>query len=337
MYSDDTAEFTRLLAEFGRHDVYHLADYNRLEAARLGGEFVFFHASAGESGLLIPLIRRRVKNGEQQHADLAMSYGYPSPLVIGDPRAARALYADWQRESELAGLVSAFVRYNPFFTEPTLPEGVITPIGVTVVIDLSLTTEERRKLYRNNHKRDLKKAVKQGLELTVRPFETADVEVFHTVYTDTMLRVNASNNYFFSHEYFRVLAQQPAMNYQLVNVHLEGQLIACSLFSVSHGVVQYHLSGTIEHPLRGIASKAAIDRAADMGSDMGCQCLNLGGGVSGQEDELLRFKQGFGPQTRPVRVSRHVFQQTTYDHLTTDRGVPERTGFFPAYRERTSS
>ena len=337
MYSDDTAEFKRLLALVGAHDVYHLAEYNVLEAERLGGEFVFYHGSRGDSRLLIPLIRRRVHDRERPHADLAMSYGYPSPLISGDPQAGRALYADWQRESELAGLVSAFVRYNPFFAEPELDTGVITPIGLTVVMDLTLTQEARRKLYRTNHKRDLKKAVKQGLVLSVRPFEAADVEHFHTVYTDTMVRVNASNNYFFSHDYFRALACTPAMNYQLVNVHHDGQLLTSSLFSVSHDVVQYHLSGSIAHPLRGIASKAAIDRAAEMGSDMGCRWLNLGGGVSGREDELLLFKQGFGPNTREVRVSRHVFQQSTYDHLTTARSAVQGSDFFPAYRERTSS
>jgi hypothetical protein len=63
--------------------------------------------------------------------------------------------------------------------------------------------------------------------------------------------------------------------------------------------------------------------------------MHIGGGVGGQDDNLLHFKIGFSKSHYPFKVWKWIVDQARYDRLCygRDTALPvANTGHFPCYR-----
>jgi hypothetical protein len=316
-----------------------------------GGDARAFVATDGRCTFFVPLIVRDVPDGlckGQRIRDATAPYGYSGPLVSCGAGTAdtdrgaflhRALGAFIARLRE-ERIVSAFFRLHPLFpldTDVLGQFGHVVPSGETVAIDLSLSEEALRRQLRSSIRYDVNKAKARG-ELAEVDATWAGFAGFLQAYRETMTRVEANPYYMFADEYYVALREALGEHLHLWTVRAGPDVVAGALFTECGGIVQYHLSGTLNLFLPGNPLKLLLHRASEWFKQRSNRWLHLGGGVGGANDTLMHFKRGFSPQTFPFYTWRLVLDSRTYDELLARSGrdgssSAQMVSFFPAYRQ----
>jgi hypothetical protein len=319
-----------------RHDFYHLPSYAALSAAHEGGEARALYVDDGRRSMLLPLILRPVPGSHSR--DATSPYGYPGPLVCGTDSpgfVSEALGAGMTTLRE-AGFVTLFVRLHPQLN-PSPPEGVgeVVLHGTTVSVDLTVPGATRWAQMRENHRRDITRAIRKGLVARIDDGSERFGE-FKRIYRRTMARRSAAPYYLFDDAYFDRLRDALGERLHLCVVEKDSVIAAAGIFIETDGIVQYHLGGTAEGSVGAEPSKLMIHAACGWAAERGNRTLHLGGGVGGVADSLLLFKAGFSPLRHPYRTLRVVLDEVEYRRLVAARdpalGPDELGGYFPPYR-----
>lgn len=331
-----------------RADFYYLPGYVRLAATEEGGEPLLFVARDNGSIWLLPLIVRPLpaRLGACGLRDAVSPYGYSGPLMhVADgvdpaewsSRAAMALRTTLAQR----GIVSLFVRLHPLRPQPLdalARAGQVVRHGETVVIDLTQSTTE---LWRQTRKRcheHIRSSEREGFVVTMDP-DLARLDQFRSIYEETMRRVGAVNNYFFSQAYYDSLRAALAGRLHLCVVERDDEIVGAGLFTEMHGTVQYHLSGTRSAFVRSHAGTLMIHHVRQWAKERGNTEMHLGGGLGGASDSLLFFKRGFSKDTVPFWTWRLIVDQAVYDDLAerqcasvSRQPVSLLQDYFPIYR-----
>jgi len=331
----DAPEWAEVLAAT-RHDVYHLPGYVSTSAPADGGRAVaLFVEESADRRLLIPLVLRAASD---DLTDATSPYGYPGPLVTGEPSIAfvgEAMKHGIARLRE-AGVVSLFIRLHPLITVDGLERvGAVVPHGEGVIIDLSLSEEELWRQTRANHRRDINRSTRSGHTFA---FETSDgsYATFKRLYLETMQRLSASDYYMFDDAYFESLRTSLGDHLHLAIVRIDDEIAAAALFTSVCGIVQLHLAGWDDGLARQSPTKLLYHQVRSWARQRGDRWMNLGGGLGSEEDSLLHFKLGFSPLTRTFRSLRVIVDTREYQRLVAESDpTPDPTmaqDYFPAYR-----
>jgi hypothetical protein len=161
-----------------------------------------------------------------------------------------------------------------------------------------------------------------------------------------MRRVRAAERYFFPRTYFEDLQRALGSRLHLFVCLHEGRAICAGLFVACHGILQYHLGGTLDAALPSAPMKLLLDEVRLWGTDQGLRVLHLGGGTtSDPDDPLLHFKKGFSDRTHEFATWRWVVNPDVYQRLCSEKDRrdeehqlrPTNPSFFPAYRAPTAS
>jgi hypothetical protein len=323
-----------------RHDFYHLPAYVDLCARRGGGQAAAFWASEGGAAMLIPMVLRPLPpelDPGPGWRDAAAPYGYPCPLLRGDPgeAAVAAMLAAFRDTGAAAGIVSAFLRLHPLLPLAEAPFrafGALVRHGETVYLDLSQGREELDRQTRVNHLADVRRLEREGFRVQLDPWERMDD--FVRIYQETMRYRAADAFYRFERGYFTELRQCLGERLHLSIVQApDGAAAAAGLFTWTDGLVQFHLSGTSEAHRRAGPAKLMLIHMRDWARERGARFLHLGGGVGCRQDSLAFFKQGFSRLRAPFGTLRMVLHPERYRVLLGRRGRPDSDDFFPGYRQ----
>lgn len=335
-----------------RHDFHHMPGYARLCADREGGEPVAFVAEKGNARLFVPLIVRPIVDAPRKICplyDAISPYGYPSPLVTETDSEqeqgefledALRLFLSALRER---AIVSAFVRLHPLLSlrlGPFSRHGTLVHHGETVFVDLTQSEEDLWGQTRSTHRRKIKQAERVGFVAEIDD-NWKYFDDFFEIYTETMRRVNANDEYFFPRQYFCRLRDALGGALHLCVVRA-GQVITCAgLFSEVCGIVQAHLAGSrVEHG-GGDTAKLMFDFVRRWAKQRNNRFYHLGGGRGAEEDSLFQFKAGFSKSRASFHTWRAVADADAYQalicqwELRTGTTAEPLDGFFPAYRKPT--
>lgn len=294
---------------------------------------------------LISLILRDIPGQEGKWQDALSPYGYPGVLTTDD-RILDEVLSAFHEFAAREKLVSTFLRLHPIHNQCLVPERTHlrqSLRGKTYSIYLSEGIEAIRANYSSNHRRNLKKLRKQGYTAVFDAWE--HLPAWQEIYVQTMDRLGATEYYKFDLAYFEHLRNH--LNCRLLTVHNPAGEVACGgIFTYYADVIQYHLGGTAESELSAAPSKLMFDTAiADaVGKSAGgneheeyedaihggYKWLHLGGGVGSKDDNLARFKKGFGNREHWFRTIEMIHNRDVYDSLSQGK---EDTGFFPLYRK----
>ncbi len=327
------------------HDFYHLPEYVSFAGRHEGGEATAFLVEEQGQGLLIPFLLRPLPEKldvQVDGCDALSPYGYPAPILYGSPddNTFERLWRQFIEMAKERGVISVFVRMHPllpFPKESLRKYGSLIQHGQTVYCDLSLSCEDMLGQTCKNHKRNIRKLQKNGFT-TVRNDWTF-WHPFMEVYRETMRRVGAKGFYLFSDEYFDDLKRALKEKLDLwVVVSADGEFAAGAVFTVTNGIIEYHLGGTAE-PFLGVApSKLMFSDVRTWGKEGGHRILHLGGGLGGETDSLFKFKAGFSQDHSSFHTFRMVLDQEKYGRL--EKKWRELSGqpssdqeAFPVYRQ----
>jgi len=266
--------------------------------------------------LTAPIVVREI--GGTGRIDAISPYGYPGFRKEGEaglPIGSSAI------DFSGTGLVSAFVRHS---LGGQVPLTGATARNLCLLSDPALPRKSRP-----SDRRQIRRNLELGYEVEFVAGPESDPEArggFFRAYTDTMVRTDAAERYFFSEQYFDLILTSEKTWLALVR-DAEGTVAAASIAAVSDGLMHYYLSGTADSHLRDSPMKNVIEAMIEFAAGKELP-LNLGGGIS-RGDPLEEFKRGFANREEQWFTSELICDTAAYEELSPAE-APE--GFFPAYR-----
>jgi hypothetical protein len=349
----ESAWLTRL-GSVSAHDTYHLPGYQRLTTPA-GYDSVLLSYESGPHRVVLPLTLRPLPDAVRQvtgfEHDGTSVYGYPGPLSSVSPAwiggsgdsvdnsvdaAWRDEFAAWFTKvcAELS-ILTVFLRNNPLldssqlFTSEPFVLGAVSP---TVAIDLSSPQDDRLAAATSHHRRALRKSLAHGLTFE-QDHSSEAIAAFTECYLETMAKHDASESYLVDEARVTNILGTLGEHAELwVARKPSGEVPSAAIFFRTNGIIQYHLGGTRTEDYALGAARPLFEAVAESGHQRGDRWLHLGGGVGGEDDSLLRYKAGFGPDRFEFRTIRAVLDQAAYEDATRAVGLDPGRTFFPAYR-----
>jgi CelD/BcsL family acetyltransferase involved in cellulose biosynthesis len=339
----DSFEWRAVLREIPRYDFYHTWDYHAQATKDGSGRAMMLVHDNGGALVALPLIVRSGSINGYEFKDATSVYGYSGP-VVADPNAT-GNHSDFgsalTETLDDMGVVSVFSRLHPLLGNDRVVDGlgVIEYCGNTVSIDLTRSDDEHWSQYSTNHRRGIRKCRRLGVECAMSGV-AADLDEFERIYTESMHRVDASEQYFFDSAFFEGLLDSNDYAMRLFVCRWEDKVICGGLFSSCNGVVQYHLGGTRSEFLKLAPSKMMFDAVRSWAKSTGHTVFHLGGGLGGGDDSLYRIKKGFSASENRFMLWKWILDDDLYQTLTrlhweaagARRPGTFYEGFFPAYR-----
>jgi hypothetical protein len=339
------------LGSVSAHDTYHLPRYQRLMTPA-GYDSILLSYESGAHRLVLPLTLRPLPDGVRRTTgfehDGTSVYGYPGPLSSVSPAwhgvsvdnpvepAWLDEFAAWFTKTcaELS-ILTVFLRTHPLldssqlFTSEPFVRGPASP---TVAIDLTLPREERLARASSHHRRALRKSLAHDLTFGHDHSDEA-IAAFTQCYLETMGKHAAASSYLLDEARVAEILQALGEHAELwVARKPGGEVASAAIFFRTNGIVQYHLGGTRTADYALGAARPLFEAVAESGHERGDRWLHLGGGVGGDDDSLLRYKAGFGPDRFEFRTIRAVLDPAAYEEATRSMGLDPGRSFFPAYR-----
>lgn len=331
----DRMEWISYVHSSAEFDCYHTWHYNSLDK---NGDPILFVYQQKDDFIAVPLVARPVPG--TKYFDFTSVYGFSGPISNKkmnelDDQLIEGFKSAFVAYLSEGNYISVFLRLNPFFKQDTLLEtfGGVHDNGRTVVLDLSLSIEEQRKNYSAAVRTAVKKARDRGFIVKEEKGPEA-LSLFISIYTETMQRVDASEYYLFSQEYFQQLLDSDEYDTRILIVYDGDEAIASTMIMFTNGIIQAHLVGTRREYLKYSPTKFMVDEITLMGRALDMRYLNLGGGLGFKEDSLLGWKLSFTHNTLDFKSWRYIANPTVYQHLIDEKGIDKdaEIDFFPLYR-----
>ncbi|MFB2836046.1 hypothetical protein [Floridanema evergladense] len=331
--------------ELTSHDFYHLPEYVSLSAKYEQSQPNAFYGETDEAAFLAPLLTRKIPeslNAPDNWYDVTAPYGYPTPLLISpdDIWSLEIFLKSFQEIAAASGMISAFFRLHPLLPlhfNVLAKFGMVVKHGQTVYIDLSTSVEQMWTQTSKDHRKDINKLTRLGFRAIIDDWSFFDK--FTAIYQANMQRVSASEFYFFDDSYFVGLRAILGEHLHLCTIlSPEGEVASSLLFTAINGIVQNHLSGTLDKYLSFAPSKLEIDVVRRWAKENENYFYHLGGGVGCRADSLFKFKSGFSDLRSDFYTYRMIVDPDKYNKLI--QAWEERYGdrndcdnnFFPLYR-----
>jgi len=328
---EDNSKWSEIIKQADVYDFHHTAYFHKIDT-EFPSKLLYF--SDAENFIALPIIIRPIEGTE--YFDITSVYGYAGPVYRFDKDyEEKELVAFFQSSFRLfckeQNIVSVFSRLHPLIEQKNiLPElGNIVDLNKTVSIDLTLSADEQRKVFRKSLKSELNQLRRKEIEVK-EAIRKEEIDQFIAIYYETMDRVNATPNYYFSKEYFYEFLNNADFNSKLLVAVKDNKVIAGAIFTLTDKIMQYHLAGTTEEFIKETPMKLILDEARLLGNETSAESLHLGGGVGGHDDDsLFRFKSGFSKNFKQFSVWKFIVDQEIYDELSETK---EKSNFFPLYR-----
>ncbi|MFB5662643.1 lipid II:glycine glycyltransferase FemX [Alteribacillus sp. HJP-4] len=332
-------------------DVFYLHSYSDLYRRLGDGEpqLFVYTAPAGQK-VYYSFLKKRLGElkflGEQgslghYYDIITIPYGYGGPLTDShSPEVIKAFRLEFGTFCEEEKIVSEFVRFHPLLENYHFVENDLDVSNdrETVAVDLTKTQEELMADYHKNHRRNLRKAEKHGLEFHTYQGKEAvkKAENFYSLYTQTMDKLQASSYSYFSLDYVKNLMADMGSKAVLCGVYAEEKMIAAAICLYENDCLHYHLGCSDQSYIHIGSNVFLLHECGLWGKRSGCHTFHLGGGHSGR-DSLFTFKHRFSQQKpRDFFIGKKIHNQQVYDKLVNQweehYKQPADSGFFPAYR-----
>lgn len=286
-------------------DIYYQREYAELYAVESElFEFVFQEKA---QSVVFRGLKRRIDQVAghpvkgKAFFDLETPYGYGGPLSnTTDPAFLQRAFSAYRKHCQAENIVCEFIRFHPFNSLAKKNElfDMHFEERQVVVVDLSLSQDERRAQYSKTTRNIVKRAAKR---LTVSQIDN-DNSVFKNMYYQTMTRNQANEFYYFDESYFEKLFRISGVT--LIGTQLDDVYASAGYFMCGGELAHYHLSANNNELSKENGNYLLLDAAFDHAKELGCKYMMLGGGrTSSPDDNLFRFKSKFSPIYLPFYIA----------------------------------
>lgn len=324
-----------IVLKSSKYDFYHTQSYHLLEKQNRP---ILFIAYFGTDFIALPLIVRKIPNSN--YFDCTSVYGYCGPIsnLAFDSISIehiKCFQFELNQYFLNNNIVSAFSRLHPLIANQNLfiNFGVLDYINQTVAIDLSLNLDEQKKQYRKSIKSELNQLRNKGYEIK-EAISEQEIYAFITIYRKTMKKVAATEDYFFDNNYFYDFLNNVCFEKKILLAYYKGDICAGALFTITNGIMQYHLAGTSEKYEKNSPMKLIIDEARLLANKLSLRYLHLGGGFGGSDqDTLFLFKSGFSDfRCHFINWNLIVNPEVYRELVEKNDQIDKSSHYFPLYR-----
>ena len=341
-----TLRWHQQLVKAGCSDVYFFPEYAQTFISIEEGKSHLFIYEEGDSKFLYPFRLRKLSLIKQfaefsDWSDITSEYGYGGPIVSvpKENKVESFIKNSIQAFDEFCTenrVVSEFCRFHPLLENAQyMKKGEYKPIfcNQTVWVDLTLEEDECWRQMRENHRRDIRKAEKYGVEIEISD-SLDNIDLFYELYIQTMQSVGANRYYFFNKKFFGDTLQFLAGHSSVFLARYQGKTIAAVLYIWGNNFLHYHFGGMDRKFTHIRANKILHYNAIMWGKKKGFKKLHLGGGVGGfDKDSLMLFKAGFSKLRADFYIAKRIHNHDIYHKLCAMVNIdPDTDSFFPAYR-----
>lgn len=299
------------------NDIYYQSDYILLYSDT-DSEVFKFTFSEDENEITFNSIKRPIKKvaGQVvigQYYDLETAYGYGGPITnCYESNFLNRAFQAYRIECQKQNIVCEFIRFHPFNNIIEYGElfDFFSKERQVVIVDLTLSTEDRWTRYSKTTRNILRKAIKK----MSRDNDSKMLGCFTSLYQQTMDKNNAEEFYYFKPEYFEKLIGINGVD--LLSVSLDSEIVSAGFFMHGSDLSHYHLSANNSQFFKENGNYVLLDFAFEQAKSYGCKWMMLGGGRSSDEDDsLLRFKQKFSGELVPFYIGGLTFLPEVKDGL----------------------
>ena len=339
----DKEKWDILVYSFRQYDIYYLSGYVSAFQIHGDGEPILIYFTDGFSRAIQIVMKRDVskvpafvdKIYPSTYFDLATPYGYGGFIWEGSPNwiGLNTAFMEYCLDESI---VSEFVRFHPILENAKGADAMyeLTQRGVTVAIDISspeaiwggFTTENRNMI---------RKAQNNNIQIRHSSSDSILMH-FQEIYTETMLRDNADEYYFFKDCFYEKLLNDFLNNFTVFYASKGEDIVATSIIMFVNTQMHYHLSGLLKEYRKYAPTNLLLYEAALWGCKQNYMTFHLGGGMGGKKDSLYKFKKEFNRyQNHVFYTGQKVYNYDVYNKLVVlKRGnsIKEESVYFPEYR-----
>ena len=314
---------------------YQTWDYTRADALHRNLDFALFEIANEQGSMAIPLLMRPITFGQgSQLFDAVSPYGYPGFAYSDQPCFnIIKLWDELKSYFYDKGIVSVVVRMDPFDGPDLSYLNDLNPLHVSDVVWMNLDQSEDDIL--SGCKKSTRYDWRRFSNLSGSHTQTDTASEFVKLYHETMTRLNADPDYFFSHEYLSILECTNDFEFSYWNAIFQNENVASFCTITLNDTAHYHLSASSVSCAQLAPTKFIIISAAMALRQKGIKRFNLGGGLGASHGSLYQFKAGFSPNRAPFYILRVVSNQAAYQTLEANHrscSGPIQGSFFPTYR-----
>ncbi|PKP62105.1 GNAT family N-acetyltransferase [Candidatus Atribacteria bacterium HGW-Atribacteria-1] len=265
-YEIDKKYWKKILIKNNIHNILYFPEYIMLWELNGDGIAKSFFYKSDYGIVLYPFLVRKINDLKffqktkitEIFYDIASPYGYGGPLVKPYNKSDKNLLLEgFIKEFSLFckknNIVSEFIRFHPLIENHTnfINRLEIEKMNSVIYVDLSVTEEELWGNYKRNNRKNIKKALRNDIEIVVdEKYEFFDE--FLEIYYETMKKNNAKEYYFFPKSFFEFIRISLNKNSVLFISKKNKKIISVELALYDKDIIYSFLGGTLSEyfPLR---------------------------------------------------------------------------------------
>lgn len=321
-------------------DIYFTDNYCKIYEENGDGVLETFHIKTRYGNLIYKFLKRKIKTiNNITYYDITTPYGYGGPIIVscknGDKEKIieifKVKFNEYCRENNI---VSEFIRFHPIEKNY---EGMELYMDIEYIRDtVYIQIDDEEKIW-SNMVSECRTATRKAIKNNVKIEQTRDLCEFRLLYEQTMKKNNASKYYFFSDKFLENTMNFLDDNIVIFNAVYEEKVIS-SVMAIKYGdYVHYHLSGSDIEYSKYRPVNLLIYEMCLWGYREGAKYLHLGGGYTGNDDSLFKFKKTFSKDGRAkFFIGKKIHNKEIYE-LLVELKREENNGkineiYFPKYR-----
>lgn len=327
-------------------DIYFLENYGKIFEKNGEGKLETYLFQSNDGSILYRYLKREIpiKLNNITYYDTITPYGYGGPILLElkNLQNKKKLFKDFNEALEKKfkdeKIVSSFIRFHPLIKnqEISMREMDIEYNRDTIAIDLS----SEKLIWENIHSKCrnmIRKAEKNNIEIVIKEtINEEDIDKFYELYKNTMIKNSASNYYIFSKEFFMNHFDLLEGNIKLVIALYEEKVICSAIILEYDDYIHYHFSGSDMDYKSLAATNLLLYKVALYGYKNGFKYFHLGGGYSGNEDSLFKFKHSFNKNEKlNFFIGKKIYDIFIYENLIEEKKKVTKElneKYFPLYR-----
>lgn len=344
----ERTRWNNIVRSFENYEVFYLNEYvTAFENYEVkNGVPVLLYYENGSDRAIYTFFKRDIANDpnflgkleERKYFDLISPYGYGG--WMGEIENYAALNAEYNSYCLEHSYISEFIRFNLFSDYQSHYDGTVETHTHNVVRSLDLPLDEMWMNFKQNVRKNVKRANKNGLTVIIDEGEHINDHLsdFLHIYYATMDRTNAEDDYYFDEKFYRNINKMTsnAAYFHTVNP-VDGKIISTELIIYGGENAYSYLGGTDKEYFNLRPNDILKYEIIKWCQNKGLKNFVFGGGY-GSDDGIFEYKKHFAPNgIVNFYIGKKILDEEKYEGLCKIRGIEtdqnsKFTGFFPRYR-----
>jgi len=323
--TSDTEKWNQYLSKLPieQQDVYFTPEYYKLYESNGDGTAYCFVFKDHNDLAMYPFLINRINDLgydlDDEYYDIQGAYGYNGVITTSQNKEfISKFYNAFRSFVKDKKIICEFTRFHPLLNNVDISKNYLSTKfdRYTIALKLNVPYEEIfTDYYSGNNRNMLRKANKSKVIVDIGN-TTEYYKNFFNIYYETMDKVNADKEYYFSEQYFNSFNILLSDNSFVIMLYDGLKYIAGGLF-MQYGIyTHYHLSGRSSLCSINYATNLIIDTAIKYSQQKKISFIHLGGGrTNNMNDSLLKFKQNFSPVKYKFYIGKAIHNINIYNSI----------------------